>query len=230
MEIYEELIIMADILIAIFTTLGWIGSLAIWMVLAAQGLAASRMLKRYISIKFFGWSVLVVLQSLYYLDLDLRTLGTTWAWLGIAANDAMGQIAFRGILAIATWNFIREILRPQTIVTAAIPEAQIQIDSYGKVISWDDHATQMFGWSESEVLNQELAEFIIPLRYREAHRQGLARFRDTGLAPIKDMRLTFPACTKAQGEKTIEFRIKETLTTSHGTVFTAMCTPYLVIK
>lgn len=220
---------MSEILIAIVTTLGWIGTLVVWLLLQAQGPGASLMLKRHIRWKLIAWSSLVLIQLFYSLELDLQISGIYLSWLNRFSYDHVGQIVFRGLLALAMWNFILDILRPQTIPIILVPEAQIDMNPYGIVLGWNNTAEALFGWTAEEVVNQELASFLLPESYREAHRQGLAHYRKTSEAPIKDFVNTLPALTKDKGRITVDLRIKETLT-ARGTVFQGLLTPTVILK
>lgn len=56
-------------------------------------------------------------------------------------------------------------------------EAIISIDQDGRVVSWNQGAESIFGWSEAEMQGQNISA-IMPESQREAHRQGLRRLRD----------------------------------------------------
>jgi len=58
-------------------------------------------------------------------------------------------------------------------------EAIISADSDGNIIYWNRAAQSIFGYQEEEVLGMSLA-LLMPQRYRDAHREGLARFGTTG--------------------------------------------------
>lgn len=59
-------------------------------------------------------------------------------------------------------------------------EAFIAMDATGEVTDWNPAAQATFGWTRSEAIGQTLAELVIPEKYRSAHREGLARFQQTG--------------------------------------------------
>jgi len=56
-------------------------------------------------------------------------------------------------------------------------------DSYGLITDWNPQAEKMFGWSHNEAIGQRLDDLIMPLRFRDAHRQGLQHFLNTGVGP-----------------------------------------------
>lgn len=55
----------------------------------------------------------------------------------------------------------------------------ISANSRGEILYLNKAAERMFGYSASEVLGQPL-QILMPDRFREAHRKGLARFASTG--------------------------------------------------
>ena len=53
-------------------------------------------------------------------------------------------------------------------------DAMISIDTSGKIIFWNNGAQKMFGYRDDEVMEKELI-FLMPERYRDFHRGGMAR-------------------------------------------------------
>ena len=68
--------------------------------------------------------------------------------------------------------------RYRTIVQAA-QNAIILGDAEGNILSWNKAAHNMFGYTAEEVVGHPLT-LLMPPRYRQAHQQGLERFRSTG--------------------------------------------------
>lgn len=62
--------------------------------------------------------------------------------------------------------------------------AFVSIDPAGLVLEWNSRAEELFGYSRSDALGSELAELIIPPRYRERHRAGLRGATDMA-SPIR---------------------------------------------
>jgi diguanylate cyclase (GGDEF)-like protein/PAS domain S-box-containing protein len=65
------------------------------------------------------------------------------------------------------------------ILDAAL-DAVITIDHRGNVLEFNRAAEQTFGYAKQDVLGRELAALVVPLRYRDAHRQALARWNEEG--------------------------------------------------
>jgi PAS domain S-box-containing protein len=56
----------------------------------------------------------------------------------------------------------------------------IAVDSKGIITKWNAGAEKIFGWSTIEVVGEDMAELIIPLRYRDQHYTGFKYYLDTG--------------------------------------------------
>jgi PAS domain S-box-containing protein len=220
---------MADIAAALIATLCWCGTLLLWLLIRAQGTSASIRLKRYLGWTFVAWSASILLETLNYIEVDWESLGTHLPWFVLATHDVLRKILFRGLIALAVWQFIWTVLQPHKVSTVPVPEAQIQMDAFGVVVTWDVQSTNLLGWTAEEMIGQELAALVIPPPYQEAHRQGLAHYRQTAEAPIKDQVNTLPALTKDGRRIVVDIRIKETLT-SQGTLFTGIISPAMVLK
>jgi PAS domain S-box-containing protein len=67
----------------------------------------------------------------------------------------------------------------RAILDAAL-DAVITIDYRGRVLEFNRAAELTFGYRRAEVLGEELAELIVPLEHRQAHRQALARWTAQG--------------------------------------------------
>jgi two-component system, LuxR family, sensor kinase FixL len=86
-------------------------------------------------------------------------------------------------------------------------DAVVTIDEQGRVTGWNPQATTAFGWSREDMLGEDLAEMIIPERYRAAHRKGLATFLATGEGPLLNRRLELTAIRQDGVEIPIELTI-----------------------
>jgi PAS domain S-box-containing protein len=73
--------------------------------------------------------------------------------------------------------------RARLIVETAT-DAFIAIDRASRVLEWNEVAEKVFGWSRDEIIGASMPETLMPERYREAHFKGIARYFDTGEAPV----------------------------------------------
>ena len=89
-------------------------------------------------------------------------------------------------------------------------EAFVSMDAAGRIIDWNAAAQRTFGYAHHEVVGRELAETIVPERFREAHREGLQRFLQTGEHKILDARAELSATHRDGYEFPIEITISYT--------------------
>jgi PAS domain S-box-containing protein len=97
--------------------------------------------------------------------------------------------------------------RLRAILNAAL-DAVVTMNADGRVIGWNPAAEAIFGHSAAEAIGQDMAELIVPPRLRNAHRQGLARFLDTGHGVVLDRRLELVGLRRDG----IEFPVELTIT------------------
>jgi diguanylate cyclase (GGDEF)-like protein/PAS domain S-box-containing protein len=81
------------------------------------------------------------------------------------------------------------------------------MDAAGRIVDFNRAAERTFGFVREEVLGRELAEVIIPHRFREEHRGGLERFLATGERRMLDQRVELTARHRDGHEFPIEITI-----------------------
>jgi PAS domain S-box-containing protein/diguanylate cyclase (GGDEF)-like protein len=96
--------------------------------------------------------------------------------------------------------------RARLIIESAL-DAFVAMDAKGVVVDWNKQSEQIFGWSREDALGRDLAETIIPGRHREAHRQGLTRFLETGQGPVLNKRIEITALHRDGREFPVELVI-----------------------
>jgi PAS domain S-box-containing protein len=79
---------------------------------------------------------------------------------------------------------LRESEARKTAILDSAFDGIIAIDERGHVIDFNPAAERMFGYRARDVIGKEMAALIIPERLRDRHRQGLARFLQTGVGPV----------------------------------------------
>ncbi|HET6398812.1 MAG TPA: PAS domain-containing sensor histidine kinase [Candidatus Thermoplasmatota archaeon] len=86
-------------------------------------------------------------------------------------------------------------------------DAVIVMDGRGLVREFNAAAEATFGHKREDAVGRELAELIIPQRYRTAHRLGLARYLATGDGPVLHKRLQIEGLRADGQEFPIELAI-----------------------
>ncbi len=124
-------------------------------------------------------------------------------------------------LSLATWflddaryytGIIRDISERKQAeqkfrsVTESAIDAIISANHEGDIVSWNRAATRILGFTEEEALGQRL-ELIIPERFHELHRNGMARYTATGEGHVIGTTVELFARTKAGDEVPIELSL-----------------------
>ncbi len=77
----------------------------------------------------------------------------------------------------------------------------------GRVIDWNQQATDTFGWTRAEALGRTVAELIIPEAQRATHERGMRHYLATGEGPILSKRIEVTAVDRAGREFPVELTI-----------------------
>jgi PAS domain S-box-containing protein len=96
--------------------------------------------------------------------------------------------------------------RAGLIIDAAL-DAVITIDETGTITGWNPQAEKIFGWTHEEVLGRPVDETIMPERFRQAHRAGLARYLATGNEKVLNRRIELAALRRNGEEFPVELAI-----------------------
>jgi PAS domain S-box-containing protein len=97
-------------------------------------------------------------------------------------------------------------------------DAVIVMNADGKITEWNELSAEIFGWSRDEAVGRNLAELIIPERFREAHASGLRHFLETGEVGYLRRRIELPGLHRSGREFPAELRISA-VELDRGTAF-----------
>jgi PAS domain S-box-containing protein len=121
--------------------------------------------------------------------------------------------------AETTGQALSESEERKAAILASSLDAVVTIDEEGKILEFNPAAEKLFGYSAEEVVGKEMAPLIIPERFREPHRGGLAHYRGTGEGPIFGQRIEMPALRRDGPEFPVELTVRP-IRTGRGTFFT----------
>lgn len=104
--------------------------------------------------------------------------------LSLATWETDGDRFFSGILRDVTEQaeLSRRLTASQHRMEAILDSANdaiVSIDEQGKVVLWNAHAAELFGYTEDEMLGETLGA-VIPERFRESHDTGVDRVVEGG--------------------------------------------------
>ncbi len=95
----------------------------------------------------------------------------------------------------------------QRMIIETASYAFVAIDGGGLVIDWNRQAELTFGWPRADAIGTELAELIVPLAERDAHREGLRRYALTGEGRILSRRMEMEAIHRDGHQFPVELTI-----------------------
>ncbi|HKQ59040.1 MAG TPA: PAS domain S-box protein [Candidatus Eisenbacteria bacterium] len=124
--------------------------------------------------------------------------------------DARGML--RGVLFdITDQKLTEEGLRASETRKGAILEGALDcivtIDHNGNVTDFNPAAERTFGYRRADVLGLPMGDLIVPPELRDAHRQGLRRFLETGEARVIGRRIELTAMRSDGSEFPVELTI-----------------------
>jgi PAS domain S-box-containing protein len=117
-------------------------------------------------------------------EVRLRTKDGGYRWLVFSASySAADELVFLCGKDVSARKQSEEELRAAEerfrAVTASTRDAIVSADANGRIIFWNAGAERLFGRPSAEMIGRPLTD-LMPERYRDAHRAGVARFLATG--------------------------------------------------
>lgn len=94
----------------------------------------------------------------------------------------------------------------RSVINAAL-DAIITINAKGIITEWNPRASEIFGWTESEVIGRPLTDNIIPSQHRHSHDTGMNHYMSTGVGPALNQRIEITALHKKGKEFPVELTI-----------------------
>jgi PAS domain S-box-containing protein len=104
---------------------------------------------------------------------------------------------------------VQESERRKAAILVGALDAIITIDFEGRILEFNPAAEGMFGRVEDDVRGREMAEMIMPERFRDRHREGMERYLVTGEGRILNRRLEMTALRSDGSEFPIELTITQ---------------------
>src|SRR4029079_2850544 len=95
------------------------------------------------------------------------------------------------------------------ILEAAL-DSIIVIDADSIVREFNPAAERTFGYARAEAIGRDMADLIIPARYREAHRPGVARVPATGDGRLLGRRVELVGMRRDGSEFPVELTVIKT--------------------
>lgn len=127
-----------------------------------------------------------------------------------AAAETLGSVVTEIALGIERRQAIFALQESEARKGAMLEssmDAIITMDATGHVVEWNPAAEEMFGFSKHQIVGAELANFVIPLAYRERHRNALAHYAETRQGSFIGSRIEITALRADGSEFSVELAV-----------------------
>jgi diguanylate cyclase (GGDEF)-like protein/PAS domain S-box-containing protein len=162
--------------------------------------------------------------ALYGTRVELATsvlaLGATLAlpvWLIGEPQYESSQLALAGVTmvaAIALGGRVQSLVARTRLLAGesqaildGVQEAFIVVDEEGLVTEWNRQAERIFGWTRDEALGRPVVTLAVPEQHRDATREQIRRFVETGAARLVGTRTETTARRRDGAEIPVEMSV-----------------------
>jgi PAS domain S-box-containing protein len=109
-----------------------------------------------------------------------------------------------------TLKMQRRVEKHLSLICSSAKDAVIIMDNDGAVTNWNGAASEMFGYTEREVVGLNLHELMVPKRYHAAHQRVFSQFRETGNGGAIGRTVELCALRKSGQEFPVELSLSAT--------------------
>ena len=189
----------------------------------AEAFAPLKLLKKKLIISISFFNLFIIIVALFMAKSIARPIKQLTATArAISGGDFAARVNVKGGDEIAelgaTFNEMtqrlhgtyQQLLQDKERMRATIEnalDAVVQVNDEGAITGWTSQAEKIFGWSREEAVGRAVHETIIPLKYREAHVQGMKHFLLSGEGPILNSRIEITGLHRDGHEFPIELSI-----------------------
>jgi PAS domain S-box-containing protein len=161
----------------------------------------------------------VVLGVIEFLSPDIRQPDNELLQMMNAIGSQLGQFIQRKVMEEA---LAEQVARKSAMLDSSL-DAVVTMNHEGRIVDFNQVAERIFGYTAEQVAGRTVADTLIPEGLRQQHRQGLARFQQTGEGPVLGRRIEL-AAIRADGS---EFPVELTISTGRLPGRPAFFTAYI---
>lgn len=160
---------------------------------------------------------LVIQSSTFFAessDFERASLAVLLSFTGLFS------ITLVAILFAAIWHLTvqttklkrRELLLTESrqrlaATTRSALDAVIVMQEDGTIVDWNNAAVTFFGYAQEFAIGKNMSELIIPERFREAHKNGMKKYLETGETNVIGKRIEIDALYSDGSEFPVELAI-----------------------
>jgi len=159
----------------------------------------------------------VVLGSFCVLDTEPRE----WTDAELRRLETFGGIATRQVAAhIRSQELALTAQQNSELIDSAL-EAIVSVDVEGRIVGWNRHAVELFGWSFDEVRGKFVEDVIVPERLAIHHAAGFRKAAAGGFPTLTRQRIRVPGLHRDGRELLLELSLTASVQGPDGPRFHA---------
>ncbi|MFT3702178.1 MAG: PAS domain S-box protein [Agriterribacter sp.] len=128
------------------------------------------------------------------ISLDGKYKGHFWSYVDITAKKKVQDVIEKSELT------------NRLIMNSAL-DAIVIVNDRGIITFWNPQAEKIFGRTKAEATGNQIAEIIIPERFRAVYEKSMAHYHTTGEIPVLDKIIELTAINRYNVEFPVEFSI-----------------------
>ena len=151
----------------------------------------------------------------------LDSVPRAWTEAELRRLEGMARVASREVAGHRTTQQLALSVRQNAELIDSALEAIVSADLDGRIVSWNRHAEELFGWSVEEVLGRRVEDVIVPERLAPLHAAGIARVAAGGPSSLTGQRIRVPAVHRDGRELLVELSLTTSVPGPDGLRFHA---------
>ena len=121
--------------------------------------------------------------------------------------DSVGIEIGQRIIRLRTEQAVHESEARKAAILESALDCIITADHDGKIIEFNPAAEKTFGWARDDIIGKKIEDTLVPPSLRDKHREGLRKYRETGVSRLAGKRLELPALRSDGTEILVEIAL-----------------------
>ena len=121
--------------------------------------------------------------------------------------DSVGIEIGQRIIRLRTEQAVHESEARKAAILESALDCIITADHDGRIIEFNPAAEKTFGWARDDIIGKKIEDTLVPPSLRDEHREGLRRYRETGVSKLAGKRLELPALRSDGTEILVEIAL-----------------------
>ncbi|CAA9361444.1 MAG: hypothetical protein AVDCRST_MAG36-2674 [uncultured Nocardioidaceae bacterium] len=151
----------------------------------------------------------------------LDTVPREWTDADLRRLEGLARVAAREVAHHRTTRQLALTAQQHVALIESALEAIVSADLDGRIVSWNRHAEDLFGWRVEEVLGRLVEDVIIPERLAAAHAGAFAKVAAGAPSTLTGQRIRVPAVHRDGRELLVELSLTTSVQGPDGTRFHA---------